>query len=60
MEPWRERRGGGRGGGGRGTHHAGRRPVAEADRISIVDRLNQFKASNEEGHFSRPVSCLNM
>uniref|UniRef100_A0A7I4A4A1 RNA helicase n=1 Tax=Physcomitrium patens TaxID=3218 RepID=A0A7I4A4A1_PHYPA len=48
MEPWRERRGGGRGGGGRGTHHAGRRPVAEADRISIVDRLNQFKASNEE------------
>lgn len=53
MEPWRGRGGrggGGRGGGGRGPI-AGRRPVAEADRISIVDRLNQFKASNEQGLF---------
>ncbi|KAL2634461.1 hypothetical protein R1flu_005940 [Riccia fluitans] len=42
---------GGRGGGrgrGRGGISAGWRPVSEADRISIAERLEQFKASDEK------------
>ncbi|CAM6097575.1 unnamed protein product [Calypogeia fissa] len=45
--------GGGRGGdggvrGGRGGISSGWRPVSEADRISIADRLEQFRANNNE------------
>lgn len=45
MEPRRDKRGRGR---GRGRYTL-QRPVAELSRISIVDRLTQFKSSNEPG-----------
>ncbi|KAG6557198.1 hypothetical protein Mapa_001125 [Marchantia paleacea] len=38
---------GGRGGGGRQGLSAGWRPVSEADRISIAERLEQFRAAND-------------
>ncbi|KAL3693235.1 hypothetical protein R1sor_006886 [Riccia sorocarpa] len=47
----RDGAGAGRGGGrgrGRGGISAGWRPVSEADRISIAERLEQFRASDEK------------